>query len=680
MYEVILINNGIETIIHYPTADGTAPHLIKIPFKESLSLPDILSFSLYPNNIGYNMIEGLITRVKVIDTTNDKVVFVGRAMPVKSSMDSTGLFYKEVSCEGAMAYLNDTQTRRWNLKNQTPTQIITYLLNAHNSKIDASRKIYIGTVNVTQPITLDTNYETTLNTIISKVRNILGGDLKVRETNGLLYLDYLISQGADNGVEIKLGYNMKSLIEEYDPLDIITRGIVLGYGEGINQLDIKKVNNNIEYLDNLTSIAKYGVIEGLISNLDIQNADTLKVYGNTVLAEKSQARLTLGMTSLDLSVSTGHENEKYLNGDNIKVLNEFMNIDVIARVIEREFDLLSPQDKTLTISTRAIKLTDQLIELKQRNSTLENAPQGSTYIDTFGYAENIDASHNFQLPVWISPDVLNVNRVRLHIDGQKYRAYEKGMAYDQAAVRTTGQSSITTSGASSASSSAGGGYYSSGASSTSSSAGGGYYSGGASSQSTSDEGGTGTSNSGGTTTSNASSRLTLSLRAVYSGQGETANYPGTIGDHYHGINHDHDISHTHTIDSHTHTIDNHHHGMAHTHMSPVHDHNIEHTHMAPVHDHNIEHTHGMGHTHDIDLPTHSHELDYGIFEDSYPDDVYVKIDGATVAGPFSGSFSEDLDISAHIGTPGATYNLEVTSSGNGRVNVWVSIQAFIQAK
>jgi len=444
VYQVSIFNNGIETIIHYPSAEEGTPHLIKIPFKESLSLPDILSFSLYPNNIGYNKIEGLITKVKVINTRDNKVMFTGRAMPVKSNMDSNGLFYKEVSCEGGMAYLNDTQTRRWNLSNQTPTQLLTYLLNEHNLKVDASRRIYIGTINVTQPITVDCNYETTLNTIVSKIRNVLGGDLRVRETNGLLYLDYLVAQGNDNGVEVKLGYNMKSLIEEDDPLDIITRGIILGYGEGINQLDIKKINNNIEYLDNPISMAKYGVIEGVITNLDIQNADTLKIYGATVLAEKSQTRLTLGIGSLDLSVLTGHENEDYSNGDNIKILNEFMNIDALARVIEREFDFLAPQDKALTISTRSITLSDQIIELKQRNLSLENAPQGNTCIFPINIAENADAAHSINIDLDIPKETININRIYINLHGRKYRAYEKGLSAGSSSTATSASSGGST--------------------------------------------------------------------------------------------------------------------------------------------------------------------------------------------------------------------------------------------
>ena len=326
-----------------------------------------------------------------------------------------------------MAYLNDSQTRRWSLKNQTPTQILTYLLSQHNAKMDSSRQINLGVIEITQPITLDTNYETTLNTIISKIKNVLGGDLKVRESNDLLYLDYLIAQGADNNVKIELGYNMKDIIEEYDPLDIVSRVIPLGYGEGINQLDIKKVNSNIEYLDNTTSIAKYGVVEGVATNKDIQSATTLKIYGNTVLKDKSQARLAISTNALDLSVLTGHEAEKYSNGDSLNILNEFMNIDVIARVIEREMDLLEPFNPKLIISTRSIKLSDQIIELKQRNLTLENAPQGSTCIFPISKAENADATHPVTLDLDIPKETININRVYLNLHGRRYRAYEKGL-------------------------------------------------------------------------------------------------------------------------------------------------------------------------------------------------------------------------------------------------------------
>lgn len=428
MYEVSIFNDGVETLIHSINPNKEAPHLLKIPFKESLSMPEVLSFLIPCQNQGYELIEGLLTYVKVTDTRDNSTIFNGRVIPIRANMTNEGKFYKEVVCEGALAFFNDTQTRRWNLQNKTPTEALTYLLDQHNSKVDDMRKIFLGNVDIYQAITINTNYETTLNTIISKIKNILGGDLRVRETDGLLYLDYLQSIGNDNGVKIQLGYNMKDLIEEYDPTDIVTRLIPLGYGEGINQLGITSVNSGIDYIDNSISMDKYGVIEGVATNKDIQEANTLKIYGSTILELKKQPKLTISSSSLDLSVLTGHESEKYSYGDTLRIVNDVMNIDVFARVIEREFDLLTPWNPQITISTRPISLTDQIIELKQRSLSLENAPQGSTCIFALTKADNADSTHTLMFDLDIPDEAININKVYINLHGRKFRAYETGTA------------------------------------------------------------------------------------------------------------------------------------------------------------------------------------------------------------------------------------------------------------
>jgi len=438
MYEVEIYNNGVKTVIHSINPSVKSPHLFNLPFKESLSKADELSFSIPSSNVGYSLIKGLTTKVKVIDTRDNSIVFTGRVLTTKDGMSSDGKFTNEVLCEGAMNYLNDSNTRRWNFTNQTPTQILTYLLNQHNSKADSSRQIQLGTIEVTQPITIDTNYETTLNTIITKLHNILGGDFRVRETSGILYLDYLIAQGTNNEVEIRIGHNLKEIIREYDPMDIITRAVPLGYGEGINQLGIESVNGGVDYIENSVSKAKYGIIEGCPPNKDIQNADTLKIWGQKVLEEKSQPRLTYSIGSLDLSVLLGHENEKYEAGDTLRTIVDFMNVNVYARVIERVRDLiLKPWDPTLTISTRAITLTDQIVDLKQRNLTLENAPQGNTCIFAIPKAENADATHPITLDLDIPKETININRVYINLHGRKFRADSKGIGGGGGTITTT---------------------------------------------------------------------------------------------------------------------------------------------------------------------------------------------------------------------------------------------------
>jgi phage minor structural protein len=442
MYSVSLFNGAVETVIHYPSADKDTPHLLTLPFKESLSQAEQLSFSIPYGNPGYSIVEGLVTKVKVIDTRDNSVVFSGRALNTKDGMSSDGKFINQVTCEGAMSYLCDSQTRRWNFLNQTPTQILTYLLDQHNLKVDVSKKIYVGTIQKTQPITIDTNYETTLNAIVTKLHNILGGDLKVRETAGILYLDYLTSQGANNGVKVQIGINAKQMIREYDPADVVTRVIPLGYGEGINQLDIKAVNGGIEFIEDATAMAKYGVIEGLVTNKDLQNASTLKIYGETVLAEKKQPKLIIDTAMVDRSVLVQYSMEKYGLGDTLQVVADIVSINVSARVIERERDLInSPWDPTLTISTRTITLSDQMIDLKQRNLTLEQAPQGNTCIFPIQAAENADLGNPIRLDLDIPAETININRVSINLHGRKYRAYEKGMAAGGSSSSTTATSS-----------------------------------------------------------------------------------------------------------------------------------------------------------------------------------------------------------------------------------------------
>jgi hypothetical protein len=129
------------------------------------------------------------------------------------------------------------------------------------------------------------------------------------------------------------------------------------------------------------------------------------------------------------------------------------------------------------------------------------------------------------------------------------------------------------------------------------------------------------------------------------------------------MSHCHDIDHTHTVSvpSHSHTVN-----------TPAHTHDVS----VPAHTHDVT---IPDHSHDVNIPEHTHEIQYGIFEDTDPADVHIKINGTLIEGiTLSGSL--DTDISQYVGTPGETYNLEVTSSQNGRVNVWVSVQAFIQVR
>lgn len=61
---------------------------------------------------------------------------------------------------------------------------------------------------------------------------------------------------------VRRRYNMTSYTRGRDPQNIVTRLYPLGYGEGINQLNIKGVNDGVPYIQSPKEITdKYGIIE-----------------------------------------------------------------------------------------------------------------------------------------------------------------------------------------------------------------------------------------------------------------------------------------------------------------------------------------------------------------------------------------------------------------------------------
>ena len=190
MYKVSIFNGGIETVIHYPSDSQDDPHLSKLPFKEGLSVVDTLSFSISPNNPGFNSIYELTTKIKVIDVRDNSIRFTGRILNVDDKMDNNGTIYRDITCEGGLSYLNDTKQRGNTFITLDVTTFLTQILAIHNSKVESEKQIQVGTVNINSTVLHTCDFKTTLGEILL-VRNDIGGQIRVRETNGVLYLDWM---------------------------------------------------------------------------------------------------------------------------------------------------------------------------------------------------------------------------------------------------------------------------------------------------------------------------------------------------------------------------------------------------------------------------------------------------------------------------------------------------------
>ena len=88
---------------------------------------------------------------------------------------------------------------------------------------------------------------------------------------------------ADPGLYIRDRHNLTDLSHETDPTDICTRLYPLGYGEGVNQLGIKGVNDGIPYLQSPPEyIEKYGIVERVWVDRRYEDPESLKAAAQIV--------------------------------------------------------------------------------------------------------------------------------------------------------------------------------------------------------------------------------------------------------------------------------------------------------------------------------------------------------------------------------------------------------------
>src|SRR5690625_4869296 len=232
MYKVTLINSGKETVIHYPHFG--APKVQEGKIKQAINIADSFTFSVMPNNPGYNLICPLRTLIQVFNTKTHKMEFDGRILMPTESMSEGGAFGKTFVCESELGYLNDSVQRHGEYHDITVKEFLEVIIENHNRDVadDPIDKTFeLGIVDVdssTGTIYRYLGYEKTFDAIDDKLINRLGGELRVRKENGVRYLDYLKSIGEHKSTEIRLAKNLKSIKKEVDPSEIITRLVPLG--------------------------------------------------------------------------------------------------------------------------------------------------------------------------------------------------------------------------------------------------------------------------------------------------------------------------------------------------------------------------------------------------------------------------------------------------------------------
>ncbi|QWH11961.1 hypothetical protein EXW38_11555 [Bacillus mycoides] len=502
--------------------------------------------------------------------------------------------------------------------------------------------------------------------------------------------------------ELRHRKNLKGITRVDDPLGIITRIYPMGYGEGINQLDITKVNpTGKPYIEAPAHIIeKYGIEKEIWVDRRFENPEVLFNSAQADLNKKCRPKVTYSVDAIDYELIDPYKIEKYEVGKLVRITDEdFGEIDV--RLIKKgKSDVTgNPLDMSLEIGDPLEDLGTTQADLERRQKINEVYSQGSTNILNYSYNDNCDSENPAVVKFYLPDDLVNINTLDLTFETEEFRAYSGVTEDGGATVESTGGG-----GAIVASTGAGGG--------TIQSTGGG----GATVQSTGGGGATvGTSSSGGGVSKSTESGGNSTQTSTNGGGGaytsESANptffiYSSTqlpltevtFENHYHAVEvKNNELSHSHRVNvpSHSHSvlIPSHSHNFS----VPAHDHQItlkDHTHQIVLNDHVHQivlndHVHQIelkDHTHKLVLPNHTHEIKHGIYKLSEkPSKVLIKVDGNEV--PINSTSVENVNLIPYLSKDGGGkiergkwHEITITPDKLGRVNANVISRLFIQSR
>lgn len=308
-------------VIHDPREEGVQISAGKL-VEESGQSPT-LSFTVQPTHPlwrAFNRESVMNTEREIVLTEHEtqKILFRGRIRKVSMSMNGS----IDVTCEGAMAYLNDTTVRPYKTYDtdeidceiNAPAkagELFEWFIEQHNSRVsNRCEKFKVG-------INAGVNFgalqrgtgtrPTTLKEMREKLTKLCGGYFRVRYVGEDNYFDWLNADGSSEAAQsVELGQNLLDLNTGADGKDIYTAIVPVGKtGEGEDEKDVT-IDDEHAYVgggydivgDAVVDTAmaeRYGVIEKLMEYDHLSQPQAL--------ADKAVADLAAGKLSDSITVS-----------------------------------------------------------------------------------------------------------------------------------------------------------------------------------------------------------------------------------------------------------------------------------------------------------------------------------------------------------------------------------------
>lgn len=603
-----------------------------------------------------------------VELTDNENEYIGlyRVMPstIQKNASNNTIRYTAIHALGTL--LDSVLFGYHELVNRTTTYVINYVLNKQTKKHWVLKKC-----DFTRYFSYAWENENGLADALFSIPQAIDEDY-VWEWNTQVYPFELslVRPQTEVVARIQEGYNMQGFEIQRDPNNLVNRVYPLGAGEGINQINIKSVNNNVSYVEDKKSIEKYGLVEYVWVDQRFTIPQALKDNAINMLEKWSIPKVAWSVTAADLTKLTDDPLiiDKLRKGGVAMInTNEAGSVNLRIKRESKKDVFGAPQAIDLELGNLKDDITTTMSDLGRKQQINETYSQGATNILNYSYQDNCEAAYPAEIEFYLDDDVFHVNTVELTFKTKKYRGYTKAVKGGGARVTST-----SAGGGSVVSSSSGGGY-----SSGSTTSGGGGYS------------------SGSTSSVNGQSTQTSSAggnhRHVMFNNGRTPppgqKYPRAFVDGL-GQTVFMEISAANSAIIQTAESSGDH---SHSVTTPAHSHNFNIN--VPAHTHNFNvsipnHTHNItipNHTHQITLPDHTHPLEWGIYEASdSASNVEIIVDGMRI--PHTETSQQRLNIVNYLRKTSSgkisrgNHTIQIKPNKLARIEAQVICRVFIQSQ
>lgn len=356
MHTVTITNGTEKTTIHSDNLDRISGGKVV----KAINAVDSFTFTIYPDNAGYNKLKPLTTAVTVTDDSTGKDIFIGRVLKCPDSMDEQGLICKSVTCEGRLGWLYDSVQPYAEYKMVGVREVLASFISRHNAQVGDDKRISVGQVTVTADnnYTYSVNWVSTMDAISEQLVGKFGGEIQLRDQDGKVYIDYLEHIGHGTDTKIELAVNLKTISREVDETSVITRLYPLGAKatDSEKRLTISSVNGRKDYIEDSALVTKYGVISGTQIWDDVTQASILKTKATAYLKNANKAKTQYKITAVDLS-TIDMNFEQFKLGCWYRIVNPLMGIDEDLRIIGITINLDNPEQSELTFGDKFETMT-----------------------------------------------------------------------------------------------------------------------------------------------------------------------------------------------------------------------------------------------------------------------------------------------------------------------------------